>query len=277
MSSTYEVIELGDEAFAGGAVPESGKTNSSRSEPALLLAPMEGVTDFATRFWLSQIASPDEATTPFLRVTKDYPSKRIPANFLPEIELSKEHGIVTCVPQLMASETEDLIRIGEHFLKKLPFVDINCGCPSPTVVGNGAGSSLLKCPDSFFRYLNQVVGALGPQRVSVKMRLGFQSEDEFESLLEVVKAFPLARLTIHGRTREDRYKGKARWHFINKAASQLNYPVIGSGDILDQSSLRERLALAPNVAGVMIGRGALRNPWIFASLRTKEIHSEKIS
>jgi tRNA-dihydrouridine synthase len=258
-------------------VPDSENMESVRSEPALLLAPMEGVTDFATRFWMAQIASPDEATTPFLRVTKDYPSKRIAANFLPEIELSKEHGIVTCIPQLMASETDDLIRIGEHFLKRLPFIDINCGCPSPTVVGNGAGSSLLRCPDSFYQYLSKIVTSLGPARVSVKMRIGFQAEEEFHSLLQVVKSFPLARLTIHGRTRADRYKGKARWQFINEASTQLNYPVVGSGDVVDEHSLKERLAIAPHVSGVMIGRGALRNPWIFDSVRDKKAAPEKIS
>lgn len=276
MSSTFEVIELGDSVFAGGTVPDTGETNQVRSQPALVLAPMEGVTDFATRFWFSQIASPDEATTPFLRVTKDYPSKRISANFLPEIELSKEHGIVSCIPQLMASETSDLIRIGEFFLQRVPFVDVNCGCPSPTVVGNGAGSSLLKCPDTFYRYLRGIVSALGDRRVSVKMRVGFHDESEFESLLEVLKVMPLARLTIHGRTRADRYKGKARWQFIDKAARVLNYPVIGSGDVVDQSSYRERLACAPLVSGIMVGRGALRNPWIFSLLRSANPKPDKI-
>lgn len=277
MSSTFEVIERGDSVLEGGTVPDLGKADRVFSEPALLLAPMEGVTDFATRLWLAQIARPDEATTPFLRVTKDYPSKRIPANFLPEIELSKEHGVVTCVPQLMASETDDLIRIGEHFLERLPFVDINCGCPSPTVVGNGAGSSLLKCPDSLSGYLSRIVRALGHKRVSVKMRLGFDTEDEFNSLLQVMKSIPLARLTIHGRTRADRYKGKSRWHFIQSAASQLDYPVIGSGDVVDKNSLMERLTIAPRVAGVMIGRGALRNPWVFGALRSQSNDFSNVS
>jgi len=231
---------------------------------------MEGVTDFATRLWLAQTSRPDEATTPFLRVTKDYPSKRISANFLPEIELSKEHGVVSCVPQLMASETADLIRIAEHFLARVPFVDINCGCPSPTVVGHGAGSSLLQDPERFHRYLDEIVSALGPERVSVKMRVGFSNESEFPSLLEVVKQFKLARLTIHGRTRADRYTGKARWSHIADAANQLPFPVVGSGDVIDASSFTERMSEAPNAAGVIVGRGALRNPWIFSELRAPE-------
>lgn len=276
MSSMFEVIELGVSVFTGGTVPKAAQRIAADSKPRFVLAPMEGVTDFATRFWLAQIAGPDEATTPFLRVTKDYPPKRISANFLPEIELSKEHGIVTCVPQLMASETDDLIRIGEHFLERVSFIDVNCGCPSPTVVGNGAGSSLLRSPDLFFHYLSKIVTALGPARVSVKMRLGFQRESEFEALLDVLKLVPLARLTIHGRTREDRYKGKARWHFIEQAARQLSYPVIGSGDIVDRNSFAERMSSAPHVSGVMVGRGALRNPWIFDSLRSNESGSDGV-
>lgn len=234
------------------------------------LAPMEGVTDFATRLWMAQTAAPDEACTPFLRVTRDYPPKRISATFLPEIELSKEHGVVSCIPQLMASETGDLIRIAEHFLKRVPFVDINCGCPSPTVVGHGAGSSLLQSPEKFRRYLGEIVSALGAGRVSVKMRVGFLNEAEFPELLDVVNSFPLARLTIHGRTRQDRYRGKARWSHMALAAERMSCPVVGSGDIFDVATFDERLRSAPGVSGVIVGRGALRNPWLFHQLKARE-------
>lgn len=229
---------------------------------------MEGVTDFATRLWLTQTGAPDGTTTPFLRVTKDYPPKRVSATFIPELELSKEHGIVTCVPQLMASSTSELIRLAEHFLEKAPFVDINCGCPSPTVVGHGAGSHLLETPERFFRYLSEVTSALGASRVSVKMRVGFSDEKEFPALLEVVQSFPLARLTLHGRTRADRYKGWARWNHMDVASRLLRSPVVGSGDVLDAGTYGDRVALAPHVAGVMIGRGALRNPWLFRTLKS---------
>lgn len=277
MSSRVEVNEWSDSVWTGGTVSIAEQHQATDFRRRLGLAPMEGVTDFATRLWIAQIAGPDEATTPFLRVTKDYPPKRISANFLPEIELSKEHGIVTCIPQLMASETNDIIRIAEHFLPRVPFVDINCGCPSPTVVGNGAGSSLLRSPELFHKYLSKIVSALGPSRVSVKMRLGFDHESEFASLLEVLQALPLARLTIHGRTRADRYKGRARWNFIDEATRQLRYPIVGSGDVVDRRSYLERVLAAPRMSGVLIGRGALRNPWIFEMIRTEDESSTSIS
>lgn len=231
---------------------------------------MEGVTDFATRLWIVQNGAPDFTTTPFLRVTKDYPPKRISANFLPESQLSKEHGIVSCLPQLMASEEDDLIRIARHFLEQVPFIDINCGCPSPTVVGHGAGSSLLQEPRRFSDYLKKITDALGPQKVSVKMRIGFHHESEFARLLDSLVDIPLSRLTVHGRTRSDRYKGLARWSFIGEAARRLPYPVYGSGDVTDSLSLRERIIDAPGISGVIIGRGALRDPWIFARLRNTD-------
>lgn len=231
------------------------------------LAPMEGVTDFATRLWITQNGAPDYTTTPFLRVTKDYPPKRISANFLPEIKLSESHGIVPCIPQLMASCEDDLIRIAQHFLNDVPFVDINCGCPSPTVVGHGAGSSLLQDPERFYSYLKKIIDALGAGRVSVKMRVGFWHESEFPNLLSVLSGLPLARLTIHGRTRSERYRGLARWNLLGEAAARVHCPVYGSGDVTDCNSFAERVAMAPGLSGVIVGRGALRDPWIFARLR----------
>jgi tRNA-dihydrouridine synthase len=250
-------------------------TEDEFSNRSVGLAPMEGVTDFATRLWIAQNGAPDFTTTPFLRVTKDYPSKRISANFLPEIQLSKEHGIVPCIPQLMASSEDDLIRIAGHFLEKVGFIDINCGCPSPTVVGHGAGSSLLQNPDRFSEYLERIISACGAGRVSVKMRLGFHHENEFARLLEILRNLPLARLTVHGRTRADRYTGSARWSFIGEAARRLPYPVFGSGDVVSAASLQTRHKDAPQIAGVIIGRGALRDPWIFARLRDPSLRVRK--
>lgn len=102
------------------------------------------------------------------------------------------------------------------------------------------------------------------------MRIGFHHESEFARLLDSLVDIPLSRLTVHGRTRSDRYKGLARWSFIGEAARRLPYPVYGSGDVTDSLSLRERIIDAPGISGVIIGRGALRDPWIFARLRNTD-------
>ena len=254
---------------------------------------MEGVTDLPTRLWFTQTSTPDFATTPFLRITRDYPYKRVPATFCPEMSVLKNLTPGTVAPQLMASSVSDLCRIGEHFLKETAFIDINCGCPAPTVVGNGAGSALLIRAEIFRNYVSEVCTNLGPQQVSIKMRTGFLDCSEFDELLDVLVGCTPRRLTVHGRTRADRYLGSAKWNLIERAAQalqalgprsnneaflqkafshlalapKLECEVVGSGDVTSSESFLHRLVVAPHVQSVIVGRGALRNPWIFSELR----------
>lgn len=214
-------------------------------------------------------------STPFLRVTSTYPFKQIPPSFAPELFDLRDVVPYKIVPQLMAAETADFERVAVWLLPEAEFVELNCGCPSPTCVGKGAGSSLLKDPLEFQRTVDELVRALGPGRLAIKMRTGFHCDQEFANLLAAVADEPLARLTVHGRTRADRYLGQARWSLIQKAALEAKAPVAASGDVLDQSSYKERSALAPAAESVMIGRGALRNPWIFLELdRMQQVEIE---
>lgn len=242
---------------------------NQRVNQTIGLAPMEGVTDLPTRLWFSQCSQPQFATTPFLRVTRDYPAKRIPSTFCPENSFSPSLLTYSVAPQLMGSDVEHMLPIAEHLLKTSPFVDFNCGCPAPTVVGNRAGSAILEKVDFFASYVEKLCQNLGPQNVSIKMRLGFNSESEFPALLSAIQNLNIYRLTVHGRTRTDRYLGQARWTPID-LASQSSFPVVGSGDVVNFLSAQERLQKAPNVNGVIIGRGALRNPWIFEEIRQKK-------
>jgi tRNA-dihydrouridine synthase C len=236
---------------------------------------MEGVSEFALRLWMSLTSAPKVAMTPFLRVTPTYPAAGVPPRFAPEFWLLSGHLHYELRPQLMAASADDFIRTAEQFLKVSPTIELNCGCPAPCSVGSGAGSSLLKDPEQFGRMLGKIVTALGPQKLAVKMRTGFQDESTFKQLLQVIPGTQIARLTIHGRTRAQRYTGKARWDLIADAARV--YPglaVVGSGDIVDLDSWRARLQLAPQTHAVLIGRGALRNPWIFSALTAKPAKQE---
>jgi tRNA-dihydrouridine synthase len=245
--------------------------SSPNDLPLLGLAPMEGVTCLATRLWLALAGGFDFAMTPFLRVTKDYPSRRIPSTFAAEsVQWKNLLGELPyeIIPQLMGQTVQDLVPIAESLLVDVPFVDFNCGCPSPTVVGNGAGSSLLRSPDVFENYLSQLSRALGANRMSIKMRLGFNESEEFKSLSEVASQFSLAQLTVHGRTRAQRYRGHAVWQPI-KDALNLGLCVVGSGDVLSAPTFQERCNLA-NPPKVLVGRGALRNPFVFHEIRNNK-------
>ena len=234
------------------------------------LAPMEGVTSFAMRVWFYLVSAPDSMGTPFLRVTDTFPHKTLPAAFAPELTLMGGQVPYRVVPQMMATETEDFLRTARYFPDHVPFVELNCGCPAPTCTGKGAGSSLLKDPSAFADMIGQLAEVLGPGRLAIKMRTGYHSADEFPCLLQGIKAVPLARLTVHGRSRPDRYKGHARWDLIQEAARTVSAPVMASGDVVDLGSYNALLQAAPAVQGLMIGRGALRHPWIFSELRSKQ-------
>ncbi|BBH53655.1 hypothetical protein JCM31447_21020 [Fluviispira sanaruensis] len=236
---------------------------------------MEGVTCLATRLWFSQTSQPDFAVTPFLRVTRDYPWKRVASTYAAEIFDLKNCFNYALIPQLMGTAPEDLERIAAPLLRATSFVDINCGCPSPKVVGSHAGSGLLEKTEVFYNFLHGLENLLGAQKFSIKMRSGFSSDDEFPELLKIVADAKLSQLTLHARTRKDRYTGKARWSLIDEAAKKLDFPVVGSGDITDLGSFKYLREQAPEVNKFIVGRGALRNPWIFMELR--EGHAISIS
>lgn len=230
------------------------------------LAPMEGVTELATRLFFALTSPPKWMSTPFLRVTPNFPASCIDQEFSPELDAMRTAVPYRLVPQVMAASTDDFIRISEHFLKKNDFIEINCGCPSPTVVGGGAGSALLKDADRFIRFISKIASAVGPRRLAVKMRTGFGDVASFEAMIGGLADIPLARLSIHGRTRVDRYQNQARWDLIQHAAQALPFGLWGSGDICDQPGLVRR-TIDGSLEGVLIGRGALRNPWFFQELK----------
>ena len=146
------------------------------------------------------------------------------------------------------------------------FIDINCGCPIDDVVRRGLGSALLRRPKALFRLVEHLASRL-PIPVTVKIRTGFKESEE--NALEIARGVEQAGarvLTIHGRTREQRYSRAANWELIGAIASEIGIPVVGNGDILTCYEAEDRLARS-GLKSVMIGRGALIKPWLFQELR----------
>ncbi len=241
--------------------------HSARRPFAIGLAPMEGVSDYAFRMWLSAIAPMDFVMTPFLRATAGLEYRHVPTLFCPEVLEPSCAPTFPVIPQFMGSCPDDVCRVAEPFLRRVDFVDLNCGCPSSTVFRHGAGSALLQDPFRFQGFLSRCQERLGKNRFSVKLRLGIQSPDEFFSLLDVLGTVSPALVTVHGRTQKQGYAGEAQWEPVEIAARRLACPVWGSGDVVDSETLAMRKRMAPSSAGVMIGRGAMANPWIFHDLK----------
>lgn len=165
--------------------------------------------------------------------------------------------------QLFGSEPDIMGKIAGQ-IKERPFdvLDINMGCPVPKVVNNGEGSALMKNPALAEEIIRSVVQAAG-KPVTVKIRKGFDGEHvnavELAKRAEEVGA---AAVVVHGRTREQFYAGKADWEIIAKVKEAVSIPVIGNGDV-DSPESAERMLKETGCDGVMIGRAARGNPWIF--------------
>jgi tRNA-dihydrouridine synthase len=252
-------------AFALIQMYEDSGFSASR-KLAIGLAPMEGVSDYAFRMWLATFAPLDFMVTPFLRATAGLEFRHVSQLFCPEVLLPECAVPYNVIPQFMGSDAEDVCRVAEPFLKHCEFVDLNCGCPASTVFKHGAGSALLQNPERFYAFLMRCQELLGERRFSVKLRLGIQSDGEFDSLLDVLGRVRPRLVTVHARTQKEGYTGVARWNLIERAAQELSCEVWGSGDVVSGVTLGERLKMAPSVRGVMIGRGAIANPWVFEAV-----------
>lgn len=231
-----------------------------KHRPLLLLAPMQDVTDLA--FWkvLHKYGGPDVYFTEYLRVHRDStPEKYI-------VEAIKTHPTgKPVIAQMIGEHIPALIRTAQ-FLEKLPVVaiDLNMGCPAPIVCRKSAGGGLLRN----LAHVRDILKALRETisiGFTVKTRIGFESPDEFEAILEVLAGCALDGLTIHGRTVKEMYRSHVHYDRIAHAAALLPYPVFANGSILSPETAWEVTA-STKAAGLMIGRGCIRNPWIFSQI-----------
>ena len=222
---------------------------------------MEGVGSHPFRKAISLIGGFDEACTDFLRVPLNahIPSLAKKYNPLETAPIPLAAQIMGSEPLLMGKMCKELFRLGA------PRVDLNCGCPSNRVTGRGAGSSLLKTPDLLHSIAKEMVKeASGP--VTVKLRAGFDDFSLFEENLLAAESAGIAFLTLHPRTKAQIYRPPCHWHLIQKAKEILKIPVIGSGDVLTPKDA-ERMWNETGCDGIMVGRGAIQNPWIFQEIR----------
>ena len=169
--------------------------------------------------------------------------------------------------QLFGSDPVILSEMAKR-IEDRPFalLDLNMGCPVPKVVNNGEGSALLKNPKLVEEILTSLVKAV-KKPVTVKIRKGFNDESvNAVEIARIAESCGVSAVAVHGRTREQYYSGKADWDIIAKVKDAVKIPVIGNGDVVDGKSA-EALLKHTGCDGVMIGRAAQGNPWIFRDVK----------
>ena len=146
-------------------------------------------------------------------------------------------------------------------------IDINMGCPAKKIAPSGEGCGLMRTPETAFRMMKKTVESVRLP-VSVKMRLGYDDEhiNVFE-YAQMAEEAGIAEITIHGRTRQQQYAGEADWEMISEVKRRTSIPVIGNGDLFTAQKAAEALRTY-QTDGIMIGRGAMGNPWIFRDIKT---------
>ena len=227
-------------------------------DPPLILSPMAGVTDYVFRRLIKRRGGVGLVVSEFISVeglTRHNPKSKRQMRF-DEEERPFAVQIFGGQVQRMAMGAEMAEEVGADIL------DINCGCPAPKVVKNGGGSGLLRDLPRLQEILTEIKRSISIP-LTLKVRTGYS-----DSTINVVDVAKMAEqcgvehIQVHGRTREQGYKGMANWDLIKAVKDAVSIPVSGNGDVttIEYGMRRWR---ETGVDGILIGRGAMQNPWIF--------------
>ncbi len=228
----------------------------------IILAPMAGVTDLPFRLLCKEQGAG-------LICMEMVSAKAIYYNNKNTEELMEIHPDERPVSLQLFGSDPDIISEMAKRIEERPFaiLDINMGCPVPKVVNNGEGSALMRNPKLVEEILSKLVKATC-KPVTVKIRKGFNEENvNAVEIARIAESCGVAAVAVHGRTREQYYSGKADWEIIRQVKEAVKIPVIGNGDVVDALSAKA-LQEQTGCDGIMIGRAAQGNPWIFREVTT---------
>ena len=223
---------------------------------------MQDVTDLP--FWrlMAHYGGPDVYWTEYFRV-------HAVSHLEPAILESITHNPTgkPAIAQMIGNDIESLVRNAKKLQSlNIAAVDLNLGCPAPIVYRKCAGGGLLREPKRIDAILGALRDAVTTAKFTVKTRIGFDDPGVFEELLPIFAKHRIDLLTVHARTVKEMYRSEVHYEFIARAVAAMPCPVIANGNVHSAAKAAEVLRLT-GARGLMIGRGAIRNPWLFDQIR----------
>lgn len=234
-----------------------------------ILAPMDGYSDWPFRSLCRELGSA-MSYTEFVKVEKILSRSKEPAKrlYFKEIERPITFQIYGDNPDLILKAALKVQELNPDI------IDVNMGCPAKSIADRGAGVGMMPSPLRIARTFKKLTSALKVP-VTGKIRLGWDKNKNYKLVARVVEENGGSLIAIHGRTKEQRYSGNADWDAIAEVKSLVRIPVIGSGDVKTVADI-EGMKQHTKCDAVMIGRGALANPWIFSHLDREQVTPEQV-
>ncbi len=248
--------------------PREPKGLINRMRNGFWMAPMSGITDTCFRQLMDEMGAG-------VLISELVSAKGLMFNSEKTKRMIRTHtnrGTLVGI-QLFGEFADDFIKVAPLVKENgADFLDINLGCPVKKVVKKGCGAALMRDPAYLEKFLKKIKNNIDLP-LTVKMRTGWSDEElTIHECVEASKNSGCEWVAIHGRTRLQAYSGKADWDLIREVKKNTTLPIIGNGDIRDAQRAQDLLQ-ETGVDAVMIGRGALRNPWIFKQCLGKDIQS----
>jgi nifR3 family TIM-barrel protein len=233
--------------------------------PLTALAPMQDVTNFWFMQVLAQYGAPDYFFTEYFRV---HETSRLDKNILASITENKTGRPVFA--QMIGEDINALVRSARELSNyNVAGIDLNMGCPAPRIYRKNVGGGLLRDPEKVDRILGELRQAVAIP-LTIKMRVGFEHSRDLHTMLELVNRHGIDLLSLHGRTVKEMYHGSANYELIGRAVTQVNCPVLANGNVQSAAKAIEVLQQT-QAAGLMVGRWAIGNPWIFRQIRQAQL------
>ncbi len=234
------------------------------SKPLYALAPLAGFTDLPFRSVVKKFGVD-------LTVSEMISSNALAHHSKKTHRMLEKSDLETPYSIQIAGSDLDVIKQAVEIINErdgVDIIDLNCGCPAPKVVNNLQGSSLLTDLDQMGRVIETIKKYSNKEYTSVKMRLGFNEKNHLE-IVKVIEDAGADFLAVHGRTRAGKYKAAVDYDAIAEIKANVSIPVIANGDI-DSPSKAKWVLEHTKADGIMIGRAAVGNPWIFHQIKTGE-------